>query len=119
MNQDRRAGDCIFCKIIAGEMPAEIVYQDDEVICIRDINPIAPVHLLVIPRAHIPYVSDLTEADMPILGHMTAVANKIAGEQGLVASGYRLIINRGEGAGQTIWHLHMHLLGGRKLTWTA
>ena len=110
---------CIFCKIAAGELPSDIVYQDEEVIGFRDINPIAPIHLLVIPRKHIPSVSDLTEADAPLLGHITAVANQMAREEGIADSGYRLIINCGVEAGQTVPHLHMHIVGGRTLSWTA
>lgn len=111
--------DCIFCKIIAGELPSDTVYRDDEVIAFRDINPIAPVHLLIIPRRHIPSIRDLTKDDSPLLGHMYLVANRLAEEEGLAERGYRLVINCGDEAGQTVHHLHMHLLGGRVLTWTA
>ena len=111
--------DCIFCKIIAGEIPAEILYQDEEIIAFRDINPQAPVHLIIIPRKHIPSIRDLADDDLPLLGHMTVVANRLADEEGISSGGYRLIINCGEEAGQTVFHIHMHLLGGRRLTWTA
>jgi histidine triad (HIT) family protein len=111
--------DCIFCKIIAGELPSDIVYRDDEIIAFRDINPIAPVHLLIIPQKHIPSVRDLAGAELLLLGRMTVVANRLAENEGLAERGYRLVINCGEEAGQTVHHLHMHLLGGRVLTWTA
>jgi histidine triad (HIT) family protein len=119
MNSEQRNEDCLFCKIAAGELPSEIVYQDDDVVAFRDINPIAPIHLLVIPRKHIPSILDLSEADIPLLGRITRVANQLAREQGIADSGYRLIINCGKEAGQTVPHLHMHLLGGRPLTWSC
>ena len=111
--------DCIFCKIIAGELPSDIVYRDEEIIGFRDINPIAPVHLLIIPRKHIPSIRDLTEDELPLLGHMTVVANKLADNEGVAERGYRLIINCEPEALQTVHHIHMHLLGGRVLTWEA
>lgn len=111
--------DCLFCKIAAGELPAEIVYEDDAAVAFRDINPIAPLHLLVIPRKHIPSLLDLDEADKPLIGYITGVANRLAREHGVADSGFRLIMNCGNEAGQTVPHIHMHLLGGRRLTWTA
>ena len=119
MNAEAREPECIFCKIIAGELPSDIVYRDDEVIGFRDINPIAPVHLLIIPRKHIPSIRHLTDEDLPLLGKMTVVANQLAQDEGLADGGYRLVINCGAEAGQTVFHIHMHLLGGRTLTWTA
>ena len=119
MNPEPRNTDCIFCKIIAGELPSDIVYRDDEIIAFRDINPIAPVHQLIIPRKHIPSIRDLKGKDLSLLGQMTLVANQLAKKEGLAEHGYRLIINCGDEAGQTVHHLHMHLLGGRVLTWTA
>ena len=119
MNPEHKDPDCIFCKIINGELPSDIVYQDERVIGFRDINPIAPVHLLIIPRKHIASVRDLTDEDLPMLGHMTVVANKLAEDEGIAEGGYRLIINCGPEAGQTVFHIHMHVLGGRTLTWTA
>ena len=110
--------DCIFCKIAAGEIPTELLYQDEDVIAFRDINPAAPVHLLIVPRKHIPYLIDLTEAEMPLIGHMTTVANRLAKEQGIAESGYRVVINCGKQGGQLVPHLHMHLLGGRALKWS-
>jgi len=106
--------DDVFCKIIRGEIPGDFVYRDDEVVVIRDINPHAPVHLLVIPVAHYEGVGDVAEHDGAILGHMVRIAHRIAGEQGLV-HGYRLIMNEGEHGGNIVPHLHMHLLGGKKL----
>jgi len=119
MSPEESRTDCIFCKIIAGELPSDIVYRDDEIIGFRDINPIAPVHLLIIPGKHIPSIRDLTETDLPLLGKMTLVANRLAEEQGIADAGYRLVINCGDEAGQTVHHIHMHLLGGRTLSWTA
>ena len=110
--------DCLFCKIVAGEIPSEILYQDDEVIAFRDINPAAPIHLLIVTRKHIPSLVHLTEADIPLIGHMTRVANQLAREQGIAESGYRLVINCGTDSGQLVPHLHMHLLGGRAMTWS-
>jgi histidine triad (HIT) family protein len=112
------AMDCIFCKIAAGEIPSEILYQDEEVIAFRDINPIAPTHLLIVSRKHIPSLVHLTESEIPLIGHMTKVANQLAKEQGVAESGFRLVINCGEQGGQLVPHLHMHLLGGRALKWS-
>jgi histidine triad (HIT) family protein len=119
MSAEQIDNDCIFCKIIEGELPSDIVYRDEEIISFRDINPIAPVHLLIVPRKHIPSIRDLKDKDLPLLGQMTVVANKLAEEEGLANTGYRLIINCGAEAGQTVPHIHMHLLGGRRLSWTA
>ena len=112
------AMDCIFCKIAAGEIPGNILYQDEDVIAFPDINPIAPTHQLIITRKHIPSLLDLTEDDTPLIGKMTRAANQLAREQGVAESGYRLVINCGADSGQMVPHLHMHLLGGRKLTWS-
>jgi len=110
--------DCIFCKIAAGEIPGNILYQDEDVIAFPDMNPIAPTHLLIITRKHISSLVDLTEDDTPLIGKMTRAANQLAREQGVADSGYRLVINCGADSGQMVPHLHMHLLGGRKLTWS-
>ena len=107
--------DCIFCKIISGTVPSQILYQDGEVIVIRDINPKAPTHLLVIPRAHIPTLSDLTPAQSPMVGHLIRIAIKMANKEGIETKGYRVIINCGKEGGQEVAHLHLHVLGGRKL----
>ncbi len=108
--------DCIFCRIVAGEIPADILYQDEEVIAFRDINPLAPTHLLIIPKKHIPSLVHLSEAESPLMGHMVSIANQLAKREGVSESGYRLTINCGEQGGQLVPHLHMHLLGGRQLS---
>jgi len=109
--------DCIFCKIVAGEIPSEFLYQDEEVIAFRDINPIAPTHLLIVSKKHIPSLLHLTDAEAPLIGHMVNVANQLAREHGVADSGYRLVINCGKEGGQLVPHLHLHLLGGRVLKW--
>ena len=109
--------DCVFCKIVAGEMPTELLYQDDEAIAFRDIKPITPVHLLVVARKHIPSLFDMNDVETPLVGHMTRVANQLAREHGIAESGYRLTINSGAYSGQIVPHLHMHLMGGRMLRW--
>lgn len=108
--------NCLFCKIVRGEIPATIVYQDKDVIAFRDINPQAPQHLLLIPRRHIVSMAELTTADGPLLASLFMVAAKLARDLGL-ENGYRVVTNVGEEAGQSVLHLHFHLLGGRKLTW--
>ena len=108
--------DCVFCKIIAGEIPADILYQDEEVIAFRDINPVAPTHLLIIPRKHIPSLVQMSEADSSLTGDMIKVANQLARKEGIAENGYRLVINCGEQSGQLVPHLHMHLIGGRQLS---
>jgi len=108
--------DCIFCKIIAGEIPGDIVYQDKEIIAFRDIKPKAPLHLIIIPRKHIPSLDQLKESDAALVGRMVAVANKLAKDEGVAQKGYRLAVNCGEEGGQLVPHLHIHLLGGRQLS---
>jgi len=108
--------DCIFCKIIAGEIPTEILYKDEEIIAFRDIKPLAPVHLLIVPRKHVPSLNQMKEGEAALLGRMVAVANKLAKDEGVAEKGYRLAINCGAEGGQLVPHLHMHLLGGRKLS---
>ena len=110
--------DCVFCKIVAGEIPSDILYQDDEVIAFRDINPQAPVHLLIIPKAHIASLTELTESQLPLMGRMANVANQLAKREGVSESGYRLVVNCGKQGGQLVPHLHLHLLGGRELSGT-
>jgi Diadenosine tetraphosphate (Ap4A) hydrolase and other HIT family hydrolases len=107
---------CLFCRIVAGEIPAKVVHEDDEVLAFRDISPQAPVHILLIPKRHIASVGDATVEDAPILGTLLLVAKKIAENEG-IASGYRLVTNRGAEAGQSVFHLHVHLLGGRPMGW--
>ncbi|MBA7506781.1 Purine nucleoside phosphoramidase [subsurface metagenome] len=108
--------ECIFCQIVAGKVPSEILYRDEEVIAFGDINPQAPKHLIIIPQKHIPSLAHLTEADSPLIGHMVNIANQLAKKEGISESGYRLVINCGEQGGQLVPHLHLHLLGGRKLS---
>jgi len=108
--------DNIFQKIIERKIPADIVYEDDRSLAFRDVNPQAPVHVLIIPKKVIPTHADVTEADRDLLGHLHLVAAKLAGQLGL-ADGYRLVLNCKEGAGQTVPHLHLHLLGGRPMRW--
>jgi len=107
--------DCIFCQIAAGKVPSDIIYQDEEVIAFRDINPQAPVHLLIIPKRHIVSLANLPETESPLIGHMVNTANLLAKREGVSESGYRLVINCGKEGGQLVPHLHMHLLGGRGL----
>jgi len=109
------AMDCIFCKIVAGDIPAKPVYQDERVFAFSDIHPQAPTHLLLIPREHIKSL-DESKDNHELLGHLVAVASKIAKDKGL-GKGYRIVINTGEDGGQTVDHLHLHLLGGRSMTW--
>ncbi len=107
--------DCIFCKIIAGEISSKSVYEDHRVYAFEDVNPQAPTHILVVPKEHRARITDYTDADADLLGHLHIAANTIAKEQNL--DSFRTVINCGESAGQSVWHLHMHLLGGRALTW--
>lgn len=109
-------GDCIFCKIAAGELGTPFLYEDDQVVAFRDINPVAPVHILVIPKRHIPSVDDVTEADNLLIGHIFQVIRQLAENENL-KNGYRIVNNCGEEGGQTVHHLHFHLLGGRNLQW--
>ena len=105
----------IFSKIIAGELPSDMVYQDELVSAFRDINPAAPTHILIVPNKEIPTVNDITEADEQIVGRMLVVAGKIAKQEGIAENGYRLAINCGRDGNQEVYHLHMHLLGGGNL----
>lgn len=109
--------DCIFCKIVNKEVPSEAVYEDEKILAFKDINPVAPVHLLIIPKKHIISVDHLTSEDKELIGEMFFVAQKIAREQGVVESGYRLAFNVGRDAGQSVDHLHLHLIGGKQLLW--
>ncbi len=108
--------DCLFCKIIAGQIPAKKVYEDDKVFAFQDINPQAPVHVLIIPRKHIPGLKEAAEADAEIIGYCQLVAAKL-GKQYNVEEGYRTVYNVGPKSGQSVFHLHLHMLGGRDLTW--
>jgi histidine triad (HIT) family protein len=109
--------DCVFCKIAAGEIPAKILYRDDDVLAFPDINPLTPVHILVLTVKHIPSLAEMDDKDVPLVGKMVRAANQIAREQGISKSGYRLTINSGPDAGQLVPHLHIHLMGGRHLDW--
>ncbi|HKC62740.1 MAG TPA: histidine triad nucleotide-binding protein [Pyrinomonadaceae bacterium] len=109
--------NCLFCRILEGEIPAEVIYRDDRSIAFRDINAQAPVHVLVVPIEHIESLDDASQKDEAMLGHLLRVAARIANEAGLTESGYRAVINTGAGAGQSIFHLHVHVLGGRPLNW--
>lgn len=109
--------DCLFCKIIAGEMPAKKVYENECLIAIEDINPQSPVHLLIIPKKHISTPFDISEADKELVGSVFLTANKLAEERNIVESGFRVVINCNKGAGQTVFHIHFHLLGGRSMQW--
>ncbi|HUP45402.1 MAG TPA: histidine triad nucleotide-binding protein [Thermoanaerobaculia bacterium] len=108
---------CLFCRIVAGEIPAKKAYEDDAVVAFHDINPQAPVHILVIPRRHIASLDDLTEADANTVGTVVVRAANIARTMQLEQDGYRLVVNMGEGAGQTVFHIHFHILGGRRFSW--
>ncbi len=108
--------DCIFCKIVAGEVPSDIKYKDDNLVAFPDINPLAPVHLLIIPKKHIPTLLELTDADSFLVGEMARVAKILAKREGIAEKGYRLVINCGKEGGQGVSHLHMHLLGGRQMS---
>ena len=109
--------ECIFCKIIDEKIPAKIIYKDDHVIAFEDINPQAPVHVLVIPRKHISTVLEIEDTDKGIPGHLFDVANTIARQKEIEKKGFRLVLNCNEDAGQTVFHLHLHLLGGRIMKW--
>jgi len=108
---------CLFCRMIATEIPADFVHEDDRSIVIRDINPQAPTHLLVIPLEHIESLDEAAQKDEPLLGHLLRVAARVANAAGLGETGYRTGINTGAGAGQSVFHLHVHVLGGRPMNW--
>ena len=109
--------ECLFCAIVAGEIPATRVVETDRVVAFRDINPQAPVHVLVIPKTHYPHVAALAAADSGLLGEVITEAHRVAAAEGVGDSGYRFVFNTGEQAGQTVPHVHAHVLGGRTLTW--
>jgi len=108
---------CIFCKIVAGEIPAAKVFEDERALAFRDINPQAPTHALVIPREHIASLGDAVESHEALLGHLLLIGARVAREAGLAESGFRTVINTGAGAGQSVFHIHAHVLGGRRLSW--
>ena len=109
--------DCLFCKIVDGEIPAEKVYEDDDLLAFRDIDPKAPVHVLVIPRRHIASLSEATEGDAAILGKILLTVKDLAEQEGVAGDGYRVVNNIGSDGGQAVHHIHFHLLGGRSMGW--
>ncbi len=109
--------DCLFCKIVNKEIPADIVYDDERFLAFKDIEPIAPLHLLIIPKKHILAVDQLADSDKELMGELLLTAKKIARTAGVAESGYRLVLNVGRDAGQSVNHLHLHLLGGKALSW--
>ncbi len=109
--------NCIFCKIIARKIPSTIIFEDDIVTAFQDVNPQAPVHFLVVPKKHIAEIHSMSEDDRALIGHLFWTAKKLAEERRLDERGYRLVINNGAGAGQTVFHLHLHVLSGRHFTW--
>lgn len=109
--------DCLFCKIAQQQIPATIIHQDDQVVAFRDIGPQAPTHALVIPRRHIATLNDIGPADEGLLGHMIVTAQQIAAQDGIDDSGFRLVMNCNRDGGQTVYHIHMHVMGGRQMTW--
>ena len=111
------ADDCLFCRIVAGEIPAKTVFEDDYTLAFRDIDPKAPTHVLVIPRRHIASVTALDALDADLIGRLFLAAREIAAAEGIEESGYRLVMNNGGDAGQSVAHIHLHVLGGRRLSW--
>jgi histidine triad (HIT) family protein len=109
--------DCIFCRIIAGEIESTKVYEDDLAYAFRDGNAQAPNHILLIPKEHIESLNDIGRGDEALLGHLLRLAPKIANQEGIAESGFRTVINTGENSGQSVWHLHIHVMGGRPMTW--
>jgi histidine triad (HIT) family protein len=109
--------DCPFCRIAAGDLPADIVLSSDDVVAFRDINPQAPVHVLVVPRRHVANLAELTTSDRELAGRLMETATRIAQQEGVAESGYRIVINTGPHAGQAVHHLHVHVLGGRPMAW--
>ncbi|KTD04072.1 purine nucleoside phosphoramidase [Legionella geestiana] len=109
--------DCLFCRIARKEIPATVVFEDGEILAFRDIRPQAPVHLLVIPKKHIETLNDAGSEDEALLGRMMLVAKELAGKEGMADNGYRLVMNINKAGGQEVWHIHLHVLGGRQMTW--
>ena len=107
--------DCTFCKIIKGEIPSKKVYEDEEVVCFNDVNPSAPIHILVVPKKHIETLLDVSEEDSKVISHIYQVINKIANDMGFSKSGFRVIANCGKDSGQEVMHIHFHVLAGKKL----
>ena len=111
--------DCLFCKMIDREIDVDIVYEDEHVLAFNDINPQAPTHILIIPKKHIATLNDIEEADLALVGRLQMTAAKLAEQRGFAEKGYRIVMNCNEDGGQTVYHIHMHLVGGRRFTWPA
>ncbi len=111
--------DCLFCKMVSGEIQPDTVYEDDDVLAFRDINPQAPTHVLIIPKKHIATINDLQAEDAGLVGKLYLAAAKIAEQEGFAEQGYRTVMNCNEAGGQTVFHIHLHLMGGRRFTWPA
>ena len=109
--------DCLFCKMVAGEIQPDVVYEDDAVLAFRDVNPQAPVHVLVIPKAHIATSNDLNEENSAVVGKLYLAARQVAEDEGIATPGYRMVMNCNAGAGQSVYHIHLHVLGGRPMHW--
>ena len=110
--------NCIFCQIAKKDLPAAVIYEDDKVVAFKDINPIAPFHFLIIPKKHIASIDQIGPEDKELMGEMLLAAKKIARDQGMADNGYRLVFNIGKDSGQMVDHLHLHLIGGKKLSWS-
>ena len=110
---------CLFCRIVNREIPADIVFEDDEVLAFNDINPQAPTHVLIVPKRHIATLNDLEEGDLALVGRLQFTAALLAKERGFAEAGYRVVMNCNDEGGQTVYHIHMHLMGGRRFTWPA
>jgi histidine triad (HIT) family protein len=110
-------GECLFCRIVRREIPADVIHETDELVAFRDIHPQAPVHVLVIPKRHIPTLNDLTPADGGLVGELVLAAAELARREGIAEAGYRTVVNCNAGAGQSVFHVHLHLLGGRDMRW--
>ena len=111
------SNDCLFCKILKGDVAADIIFESDDAIAFRDINPQAPTHVLIIPREHVATINELESGDATVVGKLFLAAKQIAHDEGIADEGYRVAMNCNEAAGQTVFHLHLHLLGGRQLGW--
>ena len=109
--------DCLFCKIAAGETDTDLIYEDEKVVAFSDINPQAPVHILIVPKKHISTINDISEEDSKLLGHVYQTAADLAEKNNIAESGYRIVSNCGDDGGQTVYHIHFHLLGGRVMQW--
>jgi len=109
--------DCLFCKMVSGEIKPDVVYEDDDVLAFRDVNPQAPMHVLIIPKTHISTANDLDEDNVDVISQMYLAARKIANDEGVSEAGYRMVMNCNAGAGQSVFHIHLHVLGGRQMAW--